>query len=537
MEKQSPRETPADATDPLATRPPERTEVQDSQPPPVRTGGNETVAPTGQTVAGEPPPGGTVAAVGTPSTKPGTKEKVNILGDYRLLKKLGEGGMGTVYKAHQISLDREVAVKVLSKQFAANPSFVERFQREARLMARLDHPNILRCFGVGEEHGWHYFAMEFIDGGSLQGCLERHGKLPLGDALRVVLTCAEALGHAHEQNMVHRDIKPDNILLTRKGVIKVADLGLAKAHGENVQLTRTGTGAGTPIYMSPEQARDAKHVDHRTDIYSLGCMLYTFLAGKPPFEGETYVELFEAKEKGKFPPARKFNDTVPERLDLILDKMMAKRPEHRYQSCAELIKDLGGLGLASDTLTLLEPEEAAPAQPTAVAPAKSVPAKKAAVRPTVPPKTAMPGDDIDPNIWYLSYRTRDGKLVRRRMTTAQVRDLIKDEDFDLKAQASRSPDDEFRALATYPEFEAALRGRIVKLKADRKAAKFHNLYAKLEKEERSRQRWRWFTNLFRSFTGWVLFLVWVAVLAGLAYGGFLLIRFGLQYLGTKMEAL
>jgi serine/threonine-protein kinase len=537
MDKPSPLPTPAsaDPTDPHATRAPENTEVQDAPKPAPAPPGNETVAGV-QTTPAEPAAGATVAGAAPPAAKTAPKEKVNTLGDFRLLKKLGEGGMGSVYKAHQISLDREVAVKVLSKQLASNPSFVERFQREARLMARLDHPNILRCFGVGEEHGWHYFAMEFIDGGSMQGLLDRQGKLSVGDSLRVVLTCAEALGHAHELNMIHRDIKPDNILLTRKGVIKVADLGLAKAHGENVQLTRTGTGAGTPIYMSPEQARDAKHVDHRTDIYALGCMLYTFLTGKPPFEGETYVELFEAKEKGKFPPARKFNDAVPERLDLILDKMMAKKPEHRYQTCAELIKDLGGLGLASATLTLLEAEEEPAAKPAA-APVKGGPARKPAIPPTVPARTAAPGDDINPNIWYLSYRTREGKMVRKRMTTDQVRELIKDENFDLKAQASRSPDDPFRALATFPEFEAALRGRLVKLKADRKTAKFHDMYDKLVKEEQSRQRWRWFSNLFRSFTGWVLFLVWMAVLAGLAYGGFLLIRFGLHYLGTKMESL
>src|SRR5207253_9210059 len=127
--------------------------------------------------------------------------------------------------------------------------------------------------------------------------------------------CARALGHAHEMDLIHRDIKPDNILLTSKGVVKVADLGLAKATSEDMGLTKTGTGAGTPLYMSPEQCRDVKRVDGRADIYSLGCMLYYFLTGEVPFKGETVVELYEAKEKGKFPPARQCNDEVPEHLD------------------------------------------------------------------------------------------------------------------------------------------------------------------------------------------------------------------------------
>src|SRR5207248_6262426 len=138
-------------------------------------------------------------------------------------------------------------------------------------------------------------------------------------ALHIVLACAHALQHAHELKLVHRDIKPDNVLLTRKGVVKLADLGLAKAQDEDLSLTKTGTGAGTPLYMAPEQARDVKHVDHRSDIYSVGCMLYYFLTGKLPFTGETLVEVIDAKQKGKFTPARRLNADIPPRLDLIID--------------------------------------------------------------------------------------------------------------------------------------------------------------------------------------------------------------------------
>jgi serine/threonine-protein kinase len=177
--------------------------------------------------------------------------------------------------------------------------------------------------------------------------------LSIADALYVTLACAEALRYAHEQNVIHRDVKPSNILLTKLGVVKIADLGLVKAHGEGVALTRTGTAVGTPLYMSPEQFRDAKRVDHRTDIYALGCMLYLMLTGKPPFASQAYIDLHEAKERGRFTPARKLNTEIPDRLDLMIDKMIAKRPEHRHQSCAELIRDLRCLGPAGTHLSLM----------------------------------------------------------------------------------------------------------------------------------------------------------------------------------------
>src|SRR6516164_4367326 len=275
---------------------------------------NTEPAPLAKTAAAAASPGPTQGAAGLDQTRDSTTDAAGEPGqdadeqslrtslrDFRLIKKLGEGGMGKVYKAQQISLDRVVAVKVPFKHLVKDQSFVQRFYREARIMARLDHPHILRCYGVGEENGWHYLAMEFIDGASMQSWLEKVGKLSVGDALHVAIATGHALQHAHEQDMIHRDIKPDNILVTNKGVVKVADMGLAKALTDDLSLSRTGTGAGTPHYMAPEQARDAKHVDNRSDIYALGCMLYCFLAGKPPFAAETYMELILSKEKGKYP--------------------------------------------------------------------------------------------------------------------------------------------------------------------------------------------------------------------------------------------
>jgi serine/threonine-protein kinase len=457
------------------------------------------------------------------------EHKLTQLGEYRLIKALGQGGMGAVYKARQISLDRDVALKVLPKHLVGNKTFVERFQREARLMAKLDHPNILHCYGVSEDHGFQYMAMEYGEAGSMQQWLNKLGKLEVGDALHVVLACARALEYAHEQGLIHRDIKPDNILLTAGGVVKLADLGLAKALSEDIGLTRTGTAAGTPLYMSPEQARDVKRVDCRSDIYSLGCMLYCFLAGRTPFQGETLVELNEAKEKGKYPPARRFNPHVPERLDLFIDKMLAKQPEHRYQTCTELIKDLESLQAANPGLSFLGKSVSV----IAASPRKEL----ARTTPTsVPSQPSVPGME-DPNIWYITYMTKKGNLVTNKMTTAQVQELIKDRDFDAQAQASHRLKGGYRSIATYPEFEQALRGRLVQAKADRKAAKFQSMYKQIEKEQADLERWRWFRNLFRSTMGWVTLLIWVAVLGGAGYLAYLLIRYGFRWLIKKLESM
>ena len=186
-----------------------------------------------------------------------SKKKTSQLGDFKLLKKLGQGGMGSVYKAHQISLDRPCALKVLSKELARKPDFVKRFKQEAISMAKIDHPNVVKCFAVDEARGMHFVAMEYIDGRSLQDWLDAMGRLSVPDAIHVGLLCADALKLAHGVNMIHRDIKPDNILISSKGEVKVADFGLAKALDDDMSMTQSGTGLGTPHYMPPEQARNA----------------------------------------------------------------------------------------------------------------------------------------------------------------------------------------------------------------------------------------------------------------------------------------
>jgi serine/threonine protein kinase len=285
------------------------------------------------------------------------------LGDFRVLRKLGSGGMGIVYLAYQVSRQRHVALKVLSVDLATKPGFIQRFHREAETIARLDHPAIVGCLGVGEHHGCHYFAMEYADGLTAAEVLEMHGgRLSVPDALHIILRTAEALQHAHSRGIVHRDVKPSNIMITRDRQVKLADLGLAKPVEDEGTLTESGTGLGTPYYMPLEQFRNARGADPRCDLYALGGVLYQFLTGQLPFRGDNLVDLVEAKRRGRFTPARRLNEAVPPQLDPVLLKMLARDPRRRHADCAELIRELQELNLAASSLSpgLLEEGSALP---------------------------------------------------------------------------------------------------------------------------------------------------------------------------------
>lgn len=442
------------------------------------------------------------------------RECVTMLGDFLLVKKLGEGGMGAVYQAQQVGLEREVAIKVLASHLAKDPKFLERFQREARVMANLDHPHILRCFAVGEAHGFHYLAMELASAGSLESWIERLGKLSVGDALHVIIAAASGLQHAHERGLIHRDVKPGNIMITAKGVVKVADLGLVKTVTEDVTLTRSGTGVGTPIYMSMEQMRDAKNVDGRTDIYSLGCMLYRCLTGRPPHQGASYIELFEAKEKNKYPPARRFNEDVPRRLDIIIDRMLEKNPKDRHRTCAELIEDLQSLGLANPALSFIsDAESAAPPVQKRLTHSEQTPAPVRSA-PVKPPLEAQ-------EWWYVRALNFDGV---RKMNRKQVLDFIQTPNFDLKAQASRSPKGEFQPLASYHEFEPTLRAQAQKMMLDMKATRYKHKLVEILKQDAEYQEKQENTIQFRRFGAWIAPLLGLAILSGLGYLAFWAIK-------------
>jgi serine/threonine protein kinase len=255
---------------------------------------------------------------------------------YRVEERLGRGGMGVVYLASQLSLGRQVALKILSSRLTRDPALVRRFVEEARSAGRLNHPNIVRVDDVGECHGLHYIAMEYLAGGSMEDLLNHTDRiLPVG-ALSMMQDVARGLQYAESQGIVHRDIKPDNLMLDRDGRVKICDLGIAIFLDANVQ--REGNAAGTPHYMAPEQAR-GKAVDHRADIYSLGCTLYRMLSGQMPFTGATYREIIKKQVTYQPPALHTFVEEVSPRLSQLVERMMAKAPEDRPANATDLLRE------------------------------------------------------------------------------------------------------------------------------------------------------------------------------------------------------
>lgn len=251
--------------------------------------------------------------------------------------------MGVVYKAYQVGMDREVALKLLSPELASDKSFIERFFREARAAARLHHPNIVQAYDGGVADGVHYLALEYVDGESLRTILERDGRLPPALVLDYAKQVCGALAAAHDAGIIHRDIKPDNLLVDRHGVIRVMDFGLAKAPDRDGALTMDGQIMGTPIYLSPEIAA-GEEVDCRSDLYSLGVTLFHLLAGRPPFQGKQFSEIVVKHASQAPPPLSSLAPTVDRRLCRIIDRLLRKSPDDRHADALELLADLESLG-------------------------------------------------------------------------------------------------------------------------------------------------------------------------------------------------
>ena len=404
--------------------------------------------------------------------RPASEIQNRQLGDFRITEAIGEGSMGEVFLAEQATLGRKVALKLLPKEFASNETLLERFLREAKSLAALDHPHIVRIYATGEERGHHFAAMEFIDGASLQDILDQKKRLSVGDAVQITLVCAAALEHAHNHGIIHRDIKPANILVSRDGMAKVADFGLVKLVQADMSMTATGTGLGTPEYMAPEQSYDARTATPASDVFSLGAMLYVMLTGELPYKGSSVVEFLSAKQSGKYKPAKSISPEVPERLDLIIHRTLVPEPKQRYASCSELIRDLSKLGRHNDSLSFCDSKTpyvayGAWSKSTSPSTAKSASAATPATSRSTTPSAAAaqraPVSGASPQpagkMWYVSHKNKLGKQVMSKMMTDELILALERKLLPASVQVKSAQNQPFRPLGDHGEFHPVL-GRL-----------------------------------------------------------------------------
>jgi len=342
---------------------------------------------------------------------------IQTLGNYDLLEKVAEGGMGTVYRARRRDNDATVAIKVMPPHMAGNPVLVKRFEQEFNAASRLDHPNIVRALDFGETGGVPYLVMEFVEGESLGQKLQRDGRLSETEAIRIVAQVAQGLHRAHKMNLVHRDIKPDNIMVMPDGTAKLTDLGLVKELEADLNLTRTGRGLGTPHFMAPEQFRNAKNADLRCDIYGLGATLYMTVTGELPFKSSGPLDAWMKKMGNELLPPRKIVPSLSERIDWAIRRAMSADAEHRPVSCREFVEDLTGRST------------------------RKLPAAG----------DSNPGST---DVWYLVYKDEEGVTHTVKGSVNAIRRSLKDGLLGdaSNVRASRTKTGPFENLRSYPEF-------------------------------------------------------------------------------------
>ncbi len=274
---------------------------------------------------------------------------LNSVAGYRLLRRIGSGGMSTVFLSHDVAVGGPVAIKLLADHLAHSREFVSRFYREARLSRLLSNPYLVQGFSAGYDPAIakHYLILEYVDGPTAQSALNRMGRFPVGMAVKIGLDIAQALSFMHARQFIHRDVKPDNILLDPDGIAKLADLGLAKRLNDDAHLTSVSQGVGTSYYMSYEQSLNGNLVDGRSDIFALGATLYHMLAGEVPFPGATHEEIIQGKRDDLFYSLRERNPDVPPELTGVIDRTLVCDPRSRYQSVDEFAEALKATGLAT----------------------------------------------------------------------------------------------------------------------------------------------------------------------------------------------
>ncbi len=345
-----------------------------------------------------------------------SKPALQSIGNYDMIEKVAEGGMGAVYRARHRQTGQVVAIKIMPAHMAANAVLLKRFEQEFRAASRLDHPNIVRALDYGDTGTTPYLVMEFVDGESIGQKIERDGRMPEVDAIRLIAQVAQGLHRAHKQGLIHRDVKPDNVMITRDGQAKLLDLGLVKEVDADLNLTRTGRGLGTPHFMAPEQFRNAKNADIRCDIYSLGATLYMMVTGELPFKSNGPLDAWMKKMNNELVPPRQIVPGLSERVDWAIRRAMSPDPAQRPATCREFVEDLTG----HSTRRISSAEQQGQEQ----------------------------------ELWYLVYKDEDGMTHTVKGSTAAIRRSLKDGLLGdaSNVRASRAKTGPFEPMRSYPEF-------------------------------------------------------------------------------------
>jgi eukaryotic-like serine/threonine-protein kinase len=346
----------------------------------------------------------------------------STIGSYELIEKIAEGGMGAVYKGRHRNGGPFVAIKIIPAETARNPTLIKRFEQEFKAASLLNHPNIVKALDYNGTGPTPFLVMEFVDGESLGQRVERDGPIPEEDAVSYISQVCDGLHRAHKQGLIHRDVKPDNILVTADGTAKLTDLGLVKDTEGEQNLTRTGRGLGTPHFMAPEQFRDAKNADVKCDVYSLGATLYMMLTGQVPFQNTSPLDCWMKKRSNDFPAPRSVAKDVTRRVDWAVRRAMTADPVVRPATCREFMEDITGT----------------------------------AWRTTSPTDTIFPYGTTPPeqDLWYLAYKDADGKPRTVKGSTESIRKNFQDGNLGDSAgiMVSRLKAGPFNPLKGVPEF-------------------------------------------------------------------------------------